>query len=85
MGAPVDASRSRNVSSSLPLASCLPSGLHATEYTEPVCPVNVHRHSPVVGFQILMVPSLLPVASLVPSLFQLTELSLRGGRERKPY
>ena len=46
---------------------------------------NVRRHSSVVGFQILTVSSLLPLASLVPSLFQLTELSLRGGRERKPY
>ena len=53
MGAPVDASHSRTVLSTLPLASCVPSGLHETDKTSRSCPLTVHSSAPVSAFQSL--------------------------------
>jgi len=55
------------VPSSLPDASVLPSGLNATEWTLPVCPLWVTRSLPVATFHSLIVLSPLPDASVLPS------------------
>jgi hypothetical protein len=55
----------------------VPSLFHATDVTDPECPLRVDAHSPVCAFQILMVSSSLALPIFVPSLFHATELTLR--------
>ena len=65
MRSPVATSHSRTVPSSLPVASVLPSGLNATDHTEPVWPVSGGADAgwPVATSHSRTVPSSLPVAS----------------------
>src|SRR5262245_26298035 len=64
---PVATSHSLTVWSWLPEASVLPSGLYATERTQPVCPLRVACSSPVAASHSLTVWSSLPEASVLPS------------------
>ena len=65
MGAPVDASHSRTVLSTLPLASCVPSGLHETDTTLLPCPLRVDKHDPEVMSHVLMVLSEEPLTRML--------------------
>src|SRR4051794_25806480 len=60
-------SHSLIVSSKLPEASVLPSGLYATAHTQSVWPSRVARSLPVATSHSLIVLSLLPEASVLPS------------------
>ena len=77
---PVAVSQIRTVPSSLPVASQVPSGWNATDFTQLVWPVRVRRCSPVAASQIRTVPSPLPVASQVPSGCDRHRLHRRCGR-----
>ena len=55
------------VLSRLPLATFVPSGENATEYTQLVCPISVATHLPLTTLQIFTVLSRLPLATCAPS------------------
>jgi hypothetical protein len=75
---PVWASHSRAVSSKEPVRTCRPSGLKATELTEPVCPSNRRSCRPVWASHSRAVPSQEPVRTCRPSGLKATE-------DRAPY
>ena len=58
-----------------PLTTWPPQGEKHTDLTKCMCPINVLRHSPVFGSQILTVLSLLPLARRLPSGAQATEFT----------
>ena len=81
-------SHSRTVSSALPAASMVPSGLNATDSTYPAAPVSgrpsglgeagsAMSHSRTVS-------SALPAASIVPSGLNATEYTVLAGPVRRP-
>src|ERR1700722_17735084 len=69
---PVCTSHSLTVSSMLPEASVLPSGLYATDHTKPLCPLRVARSLPVFTSHNLIVLSL-PEANVLPSQLKATD------------
>ena len=68
-----DGSQSLTVSLSTPPARILPSGLKATEITQPYPPPGIAVHLPVATSQSLVVESKLPVASVLPSGWNATD------------
>src|SRR5205085_755015 len=68
-----DKSHSLIDESQLPEASVVPSGLYATEYTPPACPLRVACSLPVLTSHSLIVSSQLPEAKVLPSGLYATE------------
>ena len=70
------------VPSKLPLTNRLPSGLNATDHTQPVCPSRVATSSPVATLHNRIEPSKLPLASRRPSGLKATDCTVSEWPDR---
>src|SRR5580700_3748976 len=65
--------RSQSLTSGPPLTIHLPSGLNATLFTEPACPLSARNSRPDVASHTLALPSQVALATHLPSGLKATE------------